>query len=43
MSYQLKIDQKPGYLHALVTGENSKENVAAYVAGLRDECIARGC
>jgi len=43
MSYQLKIDQKPGYLHAVVTGENSKEDVAAYLAGLRDECIARGC
>lgn len=43
MSYQLRIDQKPGYLHAVVTGENSRENVAAYLAELRGECIARGC
>ena len=43
MSYQLKIEQKPGYLHVIVTGENSKENVAAYLAELRGECIARGC
>ena len=43
MSYQLKIAQKPGYLHAIATGENSKENVAAYLDELRGECIARGC
>ncbi len=43
MSYQLKLEQKPGYLHVIVTGENSKENVAAYLAELRGECIARGC
>ena len=43
MTYQLKFVQKPGYLHAIVTGENSKENVAAYLAELRGECIARGC
>jgi hypothetical protein len=43
MSYQLKIEQKAGYLHVVVTGENSKENVAAYLAEMRGECIARGC
>jgi hypothetical protein len=43
MSYQLKIEQKTGYLHVVVTGENSKENVAAYLAEMRGECIARGC
>ncbi len=43
MSYQLKIEQKSGFLHVVVTGENSKENVAAYLAELRGECIARGC
>jgi len=31
MSYQLTIIQKPaGYLHAIVTGLNSEENVKAY-------------
>ena len=43
MTYQLKIEQKPGYLHAVVTGQNSMENVGAYLGELRGECIARGC
>ncbi|MGB5131131.1 MAG: hypothetical protein WBO00_00845 [Steroidobacteraceae bacterium] len=43
MGYQLKVEQKSGYLHVIVTGQNSKENVAAYLAELRGECIARGC
>lgn len=43
MTYRLKIEQKPGYLHATVTGQNSKENVGTYLAELRGECIARGC
>ena len=43
MTYQLKIEQKPGYLHAIVTGQNSAENVRAYLEELRSECIARGC
>lgn len=41
--YRLAVEQKSGYLHAVVTGVNSKENVAAYLAELRGECIARGC
>ena len=43
MTYQLKIEPKFDYLHVVVTGQNSKENVAAYLAELRGECIARGC
>ena len=43
MTYQLKVEQKPGYLHAVVTGSNSAENVRAYLDELRRECIARGC
>jgi len=43
MTYQLKIEQKPGYLHAVVTGQNSAENVRAYLAQLRGECVARDC
>ena len=42
-SYSLAIEQKPGYLHAIVTGQNSKENVGGYLAELRGECVARGC
>ena len=43
MKYQLKVEPKSDYLHIVVTGQNSKENVAAYLAELRGECIARGC
>jgi len=43
MTYQLKFEQKPSYLHAIVTGQNSVENVRAYLGELRGECIARGC
>jgi urocanate hydratase len=41
MSYTLTITQEADYLHALVTGTNSKENVAAYLEELRRECYAR--
>jgi hypothetical protein len=43
MTYQLTIDQKPSYLHAVVTGENTRENVAGYLAEVLRECAARGC
>jgi hypothetical protein len=43
MTYQLKIEKKPSYLHAIVTGQNDADNVRAYLDELRGECIARGC
>jgi hypothetical protein len=43
MTYRLTIAQKPAYLHAVVTGWNSKENVTQYLTELRRECTARGC
>lgn len=43
MSYQLAITEKPGYLHCIVTGRNSLENVAAYLQELARECEARNC
>jgi hypothetical protein len=43
MSYKLTIEQKPGYLHALVTGQNTSENVMRYVEEVMRECAARGC
>ena len=43
MSYKLMITQKHKYLHAVVTGENNKENVERYLEELRLECIARNC
>jgi hypothetical protein len=43
MTYKLTINQKPTYLHATVTGRNSKENVARYLEEIRSECTARSC
>jgi hypothetical protein len=42
MPYKLTLHEKTGYLHAIVTGENTRENVAGYFADLRRECLARG-
>ena len=43
MSYQLTITEKPTYLHAVVTGKNTPENVAGYLKDLLRECEARQC
>jgi len=43
MTYKLTISQKPGYLHAVVTGPNTRENVARYLEDLGAECGAREC
>jgi len=41
--YKLTISQKPTYLHAIVTGQNSKETVMGYLQELRLQCADRGC
>ena len=43
MSYKLTIHQKPGYLHAIVTGQDTRENVERYLEEIRRECVARNC
>ena len=43
MSYQLEIIDKPNYLHAIVTGKNTVENVIGYLKDLLRECEARRC
>ncbi len=43
MSYEVRYTREPAFLHAVVTGTNSKENVAAYLDEVRRECVARGC
>ena len=43
MAYQLKIEQKPGYLHFTVTGRNTRENVMGYMQQVMEECAARHC
>ena len=36
------LTEKPGYLHAIVTGQNTLENVMLYLQQLHQECEARG-
>ena len=43
MSYKLTIDQKPTYLHIIVTGHNSKETVMRYMEEVMRECTNRKC
>jgi hypothetical protein len=43
MSYQLQIIDKPNYLHAIVTGQNTMENVIGYLRELVRECESRQC
>jgi len=43
MPYQISLEQKSDYLHISVSGDNSKENVLAYLAEVREECRQRDC
>lgn len=43
MAYQLQIVEKPTYLHAIVTGDNSAASVTGYMQDLLRECEARQC
>jgi hypothetical protein len=42
VTYTLTVDQKPTYLHAVVTGDNSAQAVEQYMEELMQECTARG-
>ena len=42
MPFTLTFTQQPTYLHAVVTGENSAENVRGYLRQVRQECSNRG-
>jgi len=43
MSYEIRFEQKDTYLHAIVTGRNSRESVLAYMADITQECDRRQC
>ena len=43
MTYELTISRKLGYLHAIVTGRNSVENVKQYLEEIRNACVACNC
>ena len=42
MNFELTLTEKPGYVHAVVTGQNTLENVVMYLKELRAACEARG-
>jgi hypothetical protein len=42
VSFQLTLTEKPGYLHAVVTGQNTLENVVLYLKELREACDTGG-
>jgi hypothetical protein len=43
MPYELSVTEKPGYLHCIITGRNTAENVASYLQALARECEKRNC
>ena len=43
MPYQLSIERKPAYLHARVTGDNTPQNVRAYLEEVRSACWRLRC
>ncbi len=43
MDYRLTIEQMPTYLHATVTGPNTRENGAGFLHEILEECKARKC
>ena len=43
MSYHMSIEAKPGYLHFVVTGDNTRENVMDYIEEVVRECTLRQC
>jgi hypothetical protein len=43
VSYELTVKAKPGYLHIIVTGDNTRENVSGYMEEVVRECTLRQC
>ena len=43
MTFNLTISKKANYLHAIVTGQNSFENVKGYLQQIFRECKAADC
>ena len=43
MAHQLRVEHRGAYLHAVVEGDNTPEDVAEYLADVRRACEASGC
>ena len=42
MAFSLKLEERTAYLHAVVTGDNTKDDVVGYLQALIYECRLRG-
>jgi hypothetical protein len=42
MSYELTIEDRPGYLHAKATGERTPENALRFIAQAYASCVEKG-
>ena len=43
MTYELTIEPRSGYLHVIVSGDNTRENIARYMEEVVRECTLRQC
>jgi hypothetical protein len=43
VTYELTTHQRPTYLHIIVTGQNTRENVMQYMEDIMRECTKRNC
>ena len=43
MAFQVRIQERPTYLHFIVTGDNGLDSVAGYMEQVLRECTARQC
>jgi len=43
MPFEVTCSEKPGYLHAVVTGTNAPESVVGYMDAIRAECRRLDC
>lgn len=43
MPHVLRIEHRGAFLHAVVEGDNTPEDVRQYLSEVREACLARGC
>jgi len=43
MTYNISFEENPTYLHATITGTNSRETVAQYLQDIQQECGKQNC
>ena len=43
MPCELSYERHPGFIHAIVTGDNTNDNVLQYMKDIQDECTKQDC